>query len=84
MLSNKERENIRLNIIKEFSNPSISTVCDLVIGSVSTYPKNEKEDFLEKIKEIGKDIERFELSENDVIKPKSSTLPTNGPNLDPT
>lgn len=74
------------NITIEFTNSSNIAYCDPVIGLVPANPDNGKEDFLEKIKEIDKDMERCELSENDVINSnyKSITPPPNGPNLNPT
>lgn len=79
----KVSENLGPNITTNCSNPTRLVVSNPVIDSDSLDPNNGREDFLEKIEEIDKDMGRFELSETEVLEPKLTTLSKGGPNLDP-
>lgn len=81
--SDKVSENLGPNITTDCSNPTRSAVSNPVIDSDSLDPNNGREDFLEKIEEIDKDMGRFELSEIEVLEPKLTTLSKGRPNLDP-
>ena len=75
-------ENLEPSINADDSIHSRSTASNSVIESDPLQPNNGKEDFLERIEELDKDMERFELTENDDLGPNLTIRTMGGPSLD--
>ena len=82
----KESTNLGGDINTNINDIPNTADCDPVIDSILAHTNNDKEEFMEKIKDIDKGMKSFELSKIAVTKSNTETItpPPNGPNLDPT
>ena len=69
-----------------FNDLPITADCNPVFDSIPAKSDNGQEDFMEKIKDIDKGMQSFELSKEAVTKATNETVTPspNGPNVDPT